>query len=175
MKIRPSLAVLAASFVVLLASVPAAAEEQSAPGAPDAAAGAPELCSVLPVALPKLPAPSPVASCGFCSGADFCPQSGVRCTWDGSCTHGSSQRCNYTCGCDATCTTVSQVEEACSVEVPVCPPECPRKPVCQASYCGEEGIRCSFNGTCGSGGCCNYDCAPDATCILPDPLPINAC
>ncbi len=175
MKIRPSLAVLAASLVVLLASVPAVAEELAAPGVPTAATGPQELCSVLPAALPILPAPVPVSGCGFCSGDDFCPESGVRCTWDGTCDHGQPHCCNYTCECDDTCTSVSQLEEACSIEVPLCPPKCPRTPVCQATYCGDEGIRCNFNGTCGPGGCCNYDCGPDASCILPDPLPINAC
>lgn len=43
------------------------------------------------------------------------------------------------------------------------------------SYCQEEGIRCTHDGTCGPGGCCNYSCATDWTCTGPDPCPENVC
>ncbi|MBI3451205.1 MAG: S8 family serine peptidase [Acidobacteria bacterium] len=46
---------------------------------------------------------------------------------------------------------------------------------CVVSYCAGEGSRCTFNDTCGAGGCCNYTCAPDATCGAPDPCPSGAC
>jgi arylsulfatase A-like enzyme len=48
---------------------------------------------------------------------------------------------------------------------------------CQpSSYCSGEGVRCTWNGTCGGGGgCCNYSCASDPTCTLPDPCPENMC
>jgi hypothetical protein len=46
---------------------------------------------------------------------------------------------------------------------------------CEVSYCSGEGVRCTFNNTCGVGGCCNYSCAADPTCLGPDPCPLNAC
>jgi len=131
-------------------------------------------CVSFPSELSLSPAPIPLQSCGFCGGEDFCPQEGVRCSWQGTCEPGPNHCCNYSCQCDAACTSVSQPEEACSFEVPTCP-QCPPRTLCQVSYCGDEGIRCTFSGTCGAGGCCGYDCAPDAGCTAPDPLPPNAC
>lgn len=109
-----------------------------------------------------------VKRCGPCLVA-FCPKSGVRCTFASTC--GSGGCCNYTCVCDASCTTVGEAINACDLQVPPCLSCGP----CEASYCAEEGTRCSFNNTCGPGGCCNYECAPDATCTGIDPLPVNAC
>ena len=172
MKLRPSVVFVAASFVLLLA-VHSSSAQEAATGAPvdtfQTSAGA---CSDLATIFPLRVAPIPAAGCGFCSGADFCPKQGVRCTYQGTCQGGSAHCCEYTCRCDETCTTVSQSAEACTYEVPYC---CSPGTFCQVSYCGSEGIRCTYNGTCGPGGCCGYTCAPDATCILPDPLPPNAC
>lgn len=169
------MAVLSVSLVVLYAALPGAAEEQAArESTPTTGAPPAGVCATLP-ALPFIdPSPVPVQGCGFCSGNDFCPESGVRCTWDGTCDRGSNHCCNYTCECDASCTSVSQPAEACSFQVPDCT-GCPPRTLCQTSYCGAEGILCTFNGTCGPGGCCNYDCGPNSSCTLPDPLPPNAC
>lgn len=168
-------AVTSASLVAICASLPGAAEEHTAKGLTLAvsvpAAGA---CLTEPTVDPIAPSPVPLEPCGFCTGVDFCPREGVRCSWQGTCEKGPDRCCHYSCQCDATCTSVSQLEEACAIQVPTCP-QCPPRTVCQVSYCGAEGIRCTFNNTCGAGGCCNYDCAPDATCTLPDPVPPNAC
>lgn len=51
----------------------------------------------------------------------------------------------------------------------------PQCGTCQTSYCSEEGVRCTFNSTCGPSGCCNYTCVTDWTCEGPDPCPPNAC
>jgi hypothetical protein len=48
-------------------------------------------------------------------------------------------------------------------------------PGCPASYCSGEGVRCNLTGPCGPGGCCNYSCVTDMTCIAPDPCPENLC
>jgi arylsulfatase A-like enzyme len=46
---------------------------------------------------------------------------------------------------------------------------------CVVSYC--NGLqRCTFSGTCGPSGCCNYNCVGDASCEgVVDPVPVNAC
>jgi hypothetical protein len=46
---------------------------------------------------------------------------------------------------------------------------------CQSSYCSDEGIRCTWNSTCGVNGCCNYTCSADPSCTGPDECPPNAC
>jgi len=151
-------------LAVLTLCQPAGAQDQ-----PPAA-----ICSAPSALLPFGSGPVPVQGCNFCTGEDFCPQSGVRCSFLGTCAKGGNRCCNYGCECDPTCTTVSQPDQVCSYQVPTCP-TCPRRTFCQVSYCGGEGIRCTHNGTCGPGGCCNYDCGVDLTCTLPDPLPPNAC
>jgi hypothetical protein len=176
MRIRLSVTLTLTSFVAFVAAQPGAAGELPAVRPPLAAvAPAASVCSAVPGALSFVPSPKPADSCNFCGGEDFCPQEGVRCSYAGTCTTGHDRCCNYTCVCDASCTSVSQLGQACAFQVPICPPICPPRTLCQISYCGSEGIRCVFNNTCGTGGCCNYDCGPDATCILPDPLPVNAC
>jgi hypothetical protein len=155
MKNQLFVTVAVASSIVLFASVPAAAEGQ-----------APGVCATVPDVLSIGSSPVPLASCGFCSGEDFCPKVGIRCSWQGTCDKGPNHCCNYTCTCDGTCTSVSQLAEACPFQVP--------RVLCQVSYCGSEGIRCVFS-TLGPGCCCGYECGPDPTCILPDPLPPNAC
>jgi hypothetical protein len=45
--------------------------------------------------------------------------------------------------------------------------------ICQ-SFCYAEEIRCVW-AYYGPGGCCEYTCGPDPTCILPDQLPVNMC
>ena len=42
------------------------------------------------------------------------------------------------------------------------------------SYCDSVGVRCSQIYT-GPGGCCAFECTPDAMCTAPDPLPPNGC
>lgn len=163
MKISLCVPVLAAALVASFAALPGTAEAQL-----------PGVCAELPAGPPLGSSPVQIQGCGFCSGEDFCPQEGVRCSWLATCTRGPDRCCEYVCECDESCTSVSQPEEACSFVTPTCP-ECPPRTVCQVSYCGGEGIRCTFDNTCGAGGCCNYACAPDATCTLPDPVPPNAC
>ena len=51
---------------------------------------------------------------------------------------------------------------------------CDRPPLCQTDYCDGDGVRCIFSYG-GPGGCCGYECVPDASCPAPDPLPPNAC
>ena len=51
----------------------------------------------------------------------------------------------------------------------------PCGPCTPSSYCLEEGMRCTWNNTCGAGGCCNYTCTVDPSCTLPDPCPENMC
>jgi hypothetical protein len=46
---------------------------------------------------------------------------------------------------------------------------------CVVDYCGAANSRCTFNDTCGAGGCCNYTCSFDPTCTAPDPCPSGAC
>jgi hypothetical protein len=174
MRINLSVVVTATSLMVFFGAFAGAAAEPPASWPALAAIAQAGLCSTSSVALPVAPSPVPVQSCGFCDGGDFCPQAGVRCSYLGTCTSGQNHCCNYSCFCDATCTSVSQNGQACAFQVPSCP-TCPPRTLCQVSYCGGEGSRCTFNNTCGAGGCCNYDCAPDATCTLPDPLPQNAC
>jgi len=50
-----------------------------------------------------------------------------------------------------------------------------RAPLCPQSYCSGEEMRCSWEGTCGAGGCCVYECHPDPSCLGPDPCPSGAC
>jgi arylsulfatase A-like enzyme len=46
---------------------------------------------------------------------------------------------------------------------------------CQVSYCFDVGVRCTWNDTCGAGGCCSYSCASDPTCSTADSCPTGAC
>jgi subtilisin family serine protease len=48
-------------------------------------------------------------------------------------------------------------------------------PLCQISYCADEDLRCTWNGSCGATGCCNYSCSVDPTCTGSDPCPTGAC
>lgn len=172
MRIHLSVVVTATSLMTLLAALPGAAGEPPSSWSPLAVVASAGVCSAPSGGLSLVPPALPLDSCNFCSGEDFCPQAWVRCSYLGTCTQGPDRCCNYACQCDSSCTTVSQPEEACALTIPFgC---CPRLPLCQRSYCGGEGIRCTFNG-CGPGGCCSYGCGPDATCTLPDPLPPNAC
>jgi len=51
----------------------------------------------------------------------------------------------------------------------------PCGPCTPSSYCSGEGLRCTWNNTCGAGGCCNYTCTVDPSCTAPDPCPENVC
>ena len=42
------------------------------------------------------------------------------------------------------------------------------------SYCAGEGLICVQTYS-GPGGCCGFECHEDASCVLPDPEPVNAC
>jgi hypothetical protein len=122
------------------------------------------------------PEPSPMAPCNFCDQNDFCPQRGVRCSFV-ACTTGPDRCCEYDCVCDITCTTVSSPPaNTCALQIPSgCrDPNCTiggTHTLCVKTFCSETFVRCTWNGTCGASGCCNYDCAPDPTCSGPDPLP----
>jgi hypothetical protein len=59
-----------------------------------------------------------------------------------------------------------------STMAPQSPPPCGP---CVVSFCQGEGGRCTFNDTCGAGGCCHYTCGPDPTCTAADPVPPGAC
>lgn len=173
MRIHLSAVLTATGLLALFAALPGAAGELPAAWLPLAAvAPAAGVCSAVPGASSLIPSPMPLQGCGFCGGEDFCPQTGVRCSYLGTCTSGPDHCCDYACVCDETCTTVSQLGQACAFQVPPC---CPPRTLCQKSYCGAEEVRCTFDGTCGAGGCCNYTCGPDSSCTLPDPLPPNAC
>ena len=114
---------------------------------------------------PKDGAVAMAPPCSSCT-AQFSPQSGVVCTWDGTCTgHGSNECCNYSCGCGDSTGLPGTPSNACQFSLPQ---------QCLSQFSPRLGIVCTATGTCQEGSCCEYDC----TCGVSDGLPgtpANAC
>ncbi|HEV8376147.1 MAG TPA: hypothetical protein VGR38_07960 [Candidatus Polarisedimenticolia bacterium] len=113
----------------------------------------------------RAPTPEPMApSCNQCTNS-FCPVNGVRCNLS-NCENGAHGCCNYSCSCDATCTTVSLPENVCTYSTPCC------AGLGITSFCKFVDVKCYATGCAGS--CWSYECV-DEPCYPVDNCPPNAC
>lgn len=145
--------------VVLLSTAPLPAIDLDL--APEAA-----LCPVSPTEGALAMAPCR----GTCTVLEFSPQSGVVCTWDGTCTGGGPNRCcNYNCACGDSTGLPGPPTNACEFTAPT---DCCNCPV--TTFGRNLGIVCTATGTCGEDNCCEYTCTCGVTSGLPS-QPANTC